>query len=164
LGQIGGERGRYVHGLAFVNPNLDFWPMEFPPPEPFEPANRQLTLECASCRRRQEVEHSEIEEDVYSVSESVLRFCDTCGTSTAWTKARGDELPAVTVDRAPQSSRANSTTPGPTVSYFAPSTSSLTGTYEPVLSDASSVYAGASAYSGAAVESVATSTAALPAR
>src|ERR1700721_363861 len=28
VGQIGGEPGRYVYGLAFVESDADFWPME----------------------------------------------------------------------------------------------------------------------------------------
>jgi len=94
VGQIGGEPGRYVHGLAFVDPDLDFWPMEFPAPQPFEPVQQQLSLECTICHARQAVEHSEIEEDVYSVNGSVLRFCPTCGTSTPWTKAVGQAASA----------------------------------------------------------------------
>jgi hypothetical protein len=94
VGQIGGEPGRYIHGLAFVDPDLDFWPMEFPPPEPFGPAQPKLTLECTSCHSQQAVAPSEIEEDVYSVNGNVLRFCHSCGTSTPWTKARAEAAPA----------------------------------------------------------------------
>jgi hypothetical protein len=35
VGQIGGEPGRYVYGVTFVDPDPDFWPMDFPPPDPF---------------------------------------------------------------------------------------------------------------------------------
>lgn len=90
VGQIGGETGRYVYGLAFVDPDLEFWPIEFPPPEAFGSAQPRLTLECGSCQSRQLVEHSEIEEDVYSVNGNVLRFCQFCGTSTPWIKARAE--------------------------------------------------------------------------
>jgi hypothetical protein len=94
VGQIGGEPGRYVYGLTFVDPNLDFWPMDFPPPEVFEPASRQLTLECTTCHVRQVVEYDDIAEDVYSINGNVLRFCEECGMSTPWIKARGEAPPA----------------------------------------------------------------------
>jgi hypothetical protein len=93
VGQIGGEPGRYVHGLAFVDPNLEFWPIEFPPPETFEPTREQITMECTLCGARRTVEPHEIEEDVYAVNGRVLGFCQSCGTSTPWIKAR-DEGPA----------------------------------------------------------------------
>ena len=57
VGQIGGEPGRYVYGLAFLDPDPHFWPMEFPPPEPHEPesVSRRIALECSFCLARQDV-------------------------------------------------------------------------------------------------------------
>lgn len=101
VGQIGGEPGRYVYGLAFVDPKLEFWPMEFPPPEPFETVNRQLTLECSFCGAREVVEQVEVEEDVYSVNESILRVCKTCGISTPWKKSHGEAVHPVAPAAAP---------------------------------------------------------------
>lgn len=92
VGQIGGELGRYVYGVAFVDPHLDFWPMEFPPPEPFEAANRLRTLECSFCGAREAVEQVEVEEDVYSVNDSILRSCKNCGISTPWKKSLGEAV------------------------------------------------------------------------
>lgn len=94
VGQIGGEPGRYVYGLAFVDPDPNFWPMEFPPPESFESASFFMVLECSRCQARQNVEQHEIEEDVYSVNGNVLRYCESCGTSTQWKKAEGQATPA----------------------------------------------------------------------
>lgn len=89
VGQIGGEPGRYVYGVAFVNAQKPFWPMEFPPPEPNEPPNPNTTLECILCQTRQNIVQAEIEEDVYSVNGNILRFCGQCGTSTPWKMATG---------------------------------------------------------------------------
>ena len=95
VGQIGGEPGRYIYGVAFVDPDPHFWPMEFPPAESFESVSSFATLECSLCQARQNVEQHEIEEDVYSVNGNVLRFCESCGTSTPWRKAReGEPAPA----------------------------------------------------------------------
>jgi len=111
VGQIGGESGRYVYGVEFVDPDPHFWPMDFAPPEEFEAAS-SIALECGRCQARQNVEHSEIEEDVYSVNGYVLRFCTDCGTSTHWKKAQGNVPTAVAAarsvpsDRPPESSGA----------------------------------------------------------
>ena len=96
VGQIGGEPGRYIYGVAFVDPDPHFWPMEFPPPEPFESVSLQLLLECSLCQARQNIEQHEIEEDVYSVNGNILRLCEICGTSTPWRKAQdeGEPTPA----------------------------------------------------------------------
>jgi PilZ domain len=97
VGQIGGESGRYIYGVAFVDPDPDFWPMKFPPPDPFEPASAQIALECSLCQARQEMEQGDIEEDVYSVNGNILRFCAECGTSTPWKKASVELPPVPTV-------------------------------------------------------------------
>jgi hypothetical protein len=88
VGQIGGEPGRYVYGVAFVDPDPQFWPIEFPPPDPYDPPNRTTTLECIICQSRQEIEQGDIEEDVYCVSGSILLHCEYCGTSTYWRKSQ----------------------------------------------------------------------------
>jgi hypothetical protein len=94
VGQIGGEPGRYIYGVAFVDPDPHFWPMEFPEPESFESVSLQLLLECSLCQARQNIEQHEIEEDVYSVSGYILRHCAECATSTPWKKAEGKVLSA----------------------------------------------------------------------
>jgi hypothetical protein len=94
VGQIGGERGRYVYGVAFVDQDTPFWPMEFPLPETVQQVSERRTLECIACQNRQIVEQGEIEEDVYSVNGYILRYCDSCGMSTQWKKAVGERLPS----------------------------------------------------------------------
>ncbi len=93
VGQIGGEPGRYVYGVAFVAPDPHFWPMEFPPPESFESDGVSVVLECSICQTRQNIEQFEIEEDVYSVNGNILRYCVECGASTPWKKAVGESVP-----------------------------------------------------------------------
>lgn len=87
VGQIGGEAGRYTYGVAFVDEDLEFWPMEFPRAEEAERAAEQVEFECGACQQRQKFAEGEIEEDVYNVNGFVLRFCQMCGTTTRWKKA-----------------------------------------------------------------------------
>lgn len=89
VGQIGGEAGRYTYGVAFVDENLEFWPMEFPRAEGAERTAPQAEFECTACQQRQQFAEGEIEEDVYNVNGFVLRFCEPCGTTTRWKKAEG---------------------------------------------------------------------------
>ncbi len=145
VGQIGGEPGRYIHGVAFVDPDPHFWPMEFPPPESpesLESVSPPLVLECSLCQELQTVEPHEIEEDVYSVNGNILRHCEICGTATPWKKAVGEAPPApgaaapktpsktprpspATPERTELPSREDSLTAAPrrplTASYLAPS-------------------------------------------
>jgi hypothetical protein len=91
VGQMGGEPGRYVYGVAFVDPDPHFWPMEFPPPESFE-SSSFILLECSLCQATRNVEQHEIEEDVYSVNGNILRFCEDCGSSTPWKKSAAEAV------------------------------------------------------------------------
>lgn len=126
VGQIGGEPGRYVYGLAFLDPDPHFWPMEFPPPEPHEPVRRRIALECSFCLARQDVEQGDIEEDVYSVLGNVLRYCPDCGTSTPWKKALLEAVPAAVSRPAESNLHSFPSSPAPrkstpSVASFAPS-------------------------------------------
>jgi len=98
VGQIGGEPGRYIYGVTFVDPDPHFWPMDFPEPESFEPAIPQTLLECSRCNARENVQQHEIEEDVYSVNGYILRPCSVCGTATHWKKTGGNLLPDPAAD------------------------------------------------------------------
>lgn len=111
VGQIGGEPGRYVYGVAFVDPDLHFWPMEFPPPESFESASSSIVLECSLCQARQNIEQHEIEEDVYSVNGNILRFCEDCGTSTPWKKSEAGAVLAPVANSAKPPSRLPASAP-----------------------------------------------------
>lgn len=90
VGQIGGEPGHYVYGVAFIDADPHFWPMEFPPPESIESGSAPLVVECSICHERQNLEPHEIEEDVFSVNGNILRYCKGCGTSTPWKKAEAN--------------------------------------------------------------------------
>ncbi len=109
VGQIGGEPGRYVYGVAFVDPDPHFWPMEFPPGESYESFGNSVTLECSLCQSRQNIEQHEIEEDVFSVNGNILRYCSECGTSTPWKKSVGEASP-VPAAKAPMPSFESPTT------------------------------------------------------
>ncbi|MGC1620524.1 MAG: PilZ domain-containing protein [Candidatus Acidiferrum sp.] len=134
VGQIGGEPGRYVYGLAFVDPDPHFWPMEFPPPESFESASHSVSFECSFCHVRQDVQQGDIEDDVYSVLGNILRFCPDCGISTPWKKAQGEPPPASAAN--PAKLNFNAPPPLPSLSKAAlhAAAPSFAGSMEPALS------------------------------
>ena len=90
VGQMGEEARGYTYGVAFVDPDLDFWRIDFPPPTRYDDA--KLTLECCLCQSRQVVEQSEIEADVYAIAQSILLYCQSCGIATAWRKASSEPI------------------------------------------------------------------------
>jgi len=89
VGQIGQETRGYTYGVEFLDPELDFWELKFPPPLQWH-SDPDATLECGICHDREVVRQSEVEADVYALLRNILRFCPTCGTSTSWHAATDD--------------------------------------------------------------------------
>jgi PilZ domain-containing protein len=90
VGQIGSTSDTFTYGVAFLDPSVNYWGVEFPClTESDRLANRAL-VECSSCKRREAVDHSDLEGDVFAINAGIVRFCKQCGSSTFWKKAAGD--------------------------------------------------------------------------
>lgn len=89
VGPMGTRGDGCVFGVAFQDPELDFWEIEFPPPSsaPNQGQIEGITLECGLCHGREFVHQSDVETDVYAVNESILRHCGNCGLTTNWNQA-----------------------------------------------------------------------------
>jgi len=86
VGELGHDSRGYTYGVAFVDPELDFWELKFPPPPRWQ-GGVNFALECALCQTRDIVDQTEVEADVYALCGYILRFCSRCGTSTEWRRA-----------------------------------------------------------------------------
>jgi hypothetical protein len=84
VGQIGAQKNKFTYGVAFLDQNLDFWGVKFPPMTESEAESRRVLLECLRCQERETVQQSDLESDVYLVNEGIVRFCKRCGSSTFW--------------------------------------------------------------------------------
>lgn len=83
-GEIGEGEDGHVYGVAFVDPSVNYWEIEFPRVAGLEKDLTRVTLECTGCRQRAVVEFDATEMDVYLANESALRYCKRCLNSTAW--------------------------------------------------------------------------------
>jgi hypothetical protein len=101
VGEMGKDARGYTYGIAFVDPDLDFWELKFPPP-PQYPGGGMLALECSLCQARDVVDQTEVEADVFALAGYILRFCAKCETSTEWKRASGAEpspSPPISIQR-----------------------------------------------------------------
>jgi hypothetical protein len=69
-----------------VDEEEDFWELKFPPPQTWG-VDLDGPMQCESCKQCEIVDQSEVEADVYALSESILRYCIYCGTPTLWRRA-----------------------------------------------------------------------------
>jgi hypothetical protein len=97
VGQLGQDARGFVYGVAFVDEEEDFWELKFPPP-PTWSVIVDGPMQCASCKRCEIVDQSEVEADVYALSESILRYCIYCGMPTVWRRAPNGVVTPVLVN------------------------------------------------------------------
>ncbi|HEV3374824.1 MAG TPA: PilZ domain-containing protein [Candidatus Acidoferrum sp.] len=89
VGQIGAQADSYTYGVAFLDPEVDFWGVKFPLLTDSEIQATRALLECSGCKHREAVLHSELEVDVLAINEGIVRFCKDCGSSTFWKQTSG---------------------------------------------------------------------------
>jgi hypothetical protein len=111
-GQIGERQDGYIYGVAFADPDVNFWRIEFPPAEALPQGLIPVTLECSGCRRQIDLQFDATEMDVYTVNEGALRYCSQCAVSTLWRIAAERIIPKVR-------------TPGPKVESAVPQIAEL---------------------------------------
>src|SRR5216684_6934257 len=102
VGHLGEQSGRHTYGVAFFDPNLNFWEIDFPPVSAVEKELGLLSLVCSSCNTLEKVDDSSFEADICATNEGVLRYCKRCGSSTLWKPALG----VIAQDSAPSSGSA----------------------------------------------------------
>jgi PilZ domain len=90
VGQLGAHDQSYTYGVAFLDPEVDLWGVQFPSMTASEEAASRMLLQCSGCKAREMVQQSDLESDVYLVNEGIVRACKSCGSSTIWKRATDD--------------------------------------------------------------------------
>jgi len=106
-GQIGERDDGYIYGVAFTDPDIDFWRIEFPAAETLPSDLMPVRLECSGCHRQVALQFDATEMDVYAVNEGMLRYCSQCSLSTVWkiaTRRLEQDRPASTPTAPPMRS------------------------------------------------------------
>jgi len=96
VGEIGGEDGLYTYGVTFLDPNIDFWGIEFCSATDADTSDPSMALQCSICGRREVIDLGGLESDIYAIHDGLLRDCKHCHRSTLW-KRTSAEAPDNTV-------------------------------------------------------------------
>jgi hypothetical protein len=102
VGQVGEQSGRHTYGVAFFDPHLNFWEIDFPSISEVERQLGLLSLFCSSCNALEKVDDSSFEADICATNEGVLRYCKRCGAATLWKPASGAPTRRPVAGAAPQ--------------------------------------------------------------
>lgn len=100
LGEIGAQDDGYIYAVAILDPDTNFWNIEFPSPSQSGEALARVLVECSHCRRREVAYLNEVELKGYEVFHGLARNCGTCANPTIWTPVHhedADKSPAPAV-------------------------------------------------------------------
>jgi len=89
IDRVAGTPEGFTYGVAFLDPGVNFWNVEFAPQPEAEAGAKSMLFECTSCHEREAVHPNDVELDVYAINKSVSRFCANCGTPTSWKEVSG---------------------------------------------------------------------------
>jgi hypothetical protein len=87
-----GQGNQLIYGVAFLDPALNPWNVEFPSLTDADEILARALLQCHLCQVREVVHLNEIEIQVFEANRRIHRFCKACSATTAW-KATAGEAP-----------------------------------------------------------------------
>lgn len=90
VGEIGSEGGHYAYGVNFLDPDIDFWGIEFLPATDAGTSDTSMRLQCNICHRREVIDLDGLESDIYAIHDGLLRDCKHCHRSTLWNRTPAD--------------------------------------------------------------------------
>jgi PilZ domain len=93
VGHVGeGPEGHY-YGIAFLDPEMNLWDIEFPELSESEKAAARILLECAVCHAHRVTYLDELEAEVLEVRHRLSIFCKQCSNATLWFPAPASAVP-----------------------------------------------------------------------
>jgi hypothetical protein len=84
VGLIAGDGKELTYGIAFLNPALNPWNVEFPALTDSDEIVARTLLQCNLCQNLEVVHLNEIEIQVFEANRRIQRFCKACSGATSW--------------------------------------------------------------------------------
>src|SRR5260370_3390827 len=92
VGEIGYEDSLHTYGVTFLDPDIDFWGIEFDSATDAYTSDASMSLQCNICGRCEGIDLDGLESDIYAIHNGLIRDCKHCHRSTLW-KRRPAEAP-----------------------------------------------------------------------
>ncbi len=87
VAEIDREPEGFIYAVAMLEPQADFWDIEFPAMHQSEEALARLLMECSFCQRREVVYLNEMELKSFEIRKCVARVCRHCDAPSIWVEA-----------------------------------------------------------------------------
>jgi hypothetical protein len=88
LAEIDREPEGFLYAIQLLEPQADFWDIDFPAPHKGHEALARLLMECGFCQRREVVYLNELELKSFEVRKCVARICKICSAPSIWVEAQ----------------------------------------------------------------------------
>jgi hypothetical protein len=88
LAEIDHEPEGYLYAFHILEPQVDFWGIDFPAPQHADEALARLLMECGFCQHREVVYLNEPELKSFEARKCVARLCKYCAAPSIWIEAR----------------------------------------------------------------------------
>jgi hypothetical protein len=90
VAEIDHEPDGFIYAIIILEPDADFWEIEFPAPHKAEEALARLLMECSCCQRREVVYLNERELKSFEIRRCVARLCKQCDSPSIWVETQSD--------------------------------------------------------------------------
>ena len=90
VAEIDKQPSGFLYAFAILEPQSDFWEIEFPAPNTDDEALARLLMECGFCQRREVVYLNELELKSFEIRKCVARVCRHCDAPAIWIEAQPD--------------------------------------------------------------------------
>jgi hypothetical protein len=107
VGLVESQSGVYIYGVAFLDPDINFWGMDFPPDTESEQKASHKLFECSRCKTYERINLDEMQSDIYAVHHALARSCKRCGSPTVWKRVGDPDSDPTSSARASLSPLAN---------------------------------------------------------
>ncbi len=84
VGRVEGQSGEHYYGIAFLDPAINLWDIEFAELSESEKAAARVLLECGGCHTRRVTYLDVPETEVLDANQRLSIFCDRCSNATTW--------------------------------------------------------------------------------
>jgi hypothetical protein len=87
VGEFGRQKDGRLYGVEILNPEDDFWKIEFPPIAESTEAVARMLLQCSYCKSREVAYLNELELRGFEINRGIARHCKACSVPSIWTQA-----------------------------------------------------------------------------
>ena len=88
-------------GAECIGLSPSFWGIHFPPVQEAREAAARMLLQCTECKSQAVSYLSDLETEVFDLTQRIVRFCDPCRRWTEWQRAPAEEEESVSPAAAP---------------------------------------------------------------